>query len=961
MIAFEEPAWLLLLPLVAVLGWQWPALGLWRPLRACGVGLAVLALAAPQWQRLTPGLDLWVLIDRSASAEEALSQREAEWLSLIRRSQGSEDRLFVVDFAAEPLLRPDDGVPTTFTADRNSSRVATALRYALAQRGEDRAQRLLLWTDGYSTEPLEDLAGLLAAARVPVDYRRVATAARGDLRVMALEAPERVLSGEPLVMQAQVRGDFDGRVPYRLERDGAVRVVGEVTVENGRGVIRVADRPETAGAHRYTLRLQPPAGIADLVGNNSAETWVTVGGTPRILLVTAVADDPVARLLRQQGLAVEVVTQPGSLHAGRLQGVQAVILNNVPAHALPAGWMADLDFFVRESGGGLLMGGGRQSYGSGGYFQTAVEELLPVSTELRKDIRSMALSMALVLDRSGSMSAPLPEDPSQSKMDLANEGAARAIELLNNQDAISVFAVDTEPHRILPLTRVGAQRGPLTQLVRRIASQGGGIYVGVGLAAAWEELKKAPAGQKHLILFADAADAEEPGNYPQFLAELRTANATVSVIGLGKASDPDAALLQEIAELGGGRIFFSEDGASLPALFAQETVAVARATYVTEEAPWVATAAWREISPSALPWPPTIAAYNLTYLRPEGQAVAMTGDANAAPLVAFTRRGLGRVAAVTYPLSGSEAPASWVAAGDLLSTLIRWVVAEELPPGLTLRRRVRGEVLHLELYHAGPTWEPLLETQAPAIRWAPLGQSAARTAPWQEVRPGFHRAEIPLSPAESVHGVVQVGPYSLGFGPMSTGVNPEWDTEEARWRELTTVAAVSGGVERTDLSRAWEGTPALRWLPLQTPFLIALVVVFLVEALATRLGAEGLRSLFQPFRSVIRTVGSFIFAAVPFWRRGTQVKPDAVNAATGGGDGNFGPLAPVVAGSSEQPPVSKKARARGVKLASTGKTASGTPATAMSSPDRLDALVDPAVSRGPSALRRAKTLPRNRR
>ncbi len=54
---------------------------------------------------------------------------------------------------------------------------------------------------------------------------------------------------------------------------------------------------------------------------------------------------------------------------------------------------------------------------------------------------------------------------------------------------------------------------------------------------------------------------------------MRAEGATVSVIGLGTAGDSDARFLEDVAALGGGRMFFNADAAQLPAIFAQETVA----------------------------------------------------------------------------------------------------------------------------------------------------------------------------------------------------------------------------------------------------------------------------------------------------------------------------------------------------------------------------------------------------
>src|SRR5690606_17311539 len=136
---------------------------------------------------------------------------------------------------------------------------------------------------------------------------------------------------------------------------------------------------------------------------------------------------------------------------------------------------------------------------------------------------------------------------------LANEGAARAVELLGSMDAVSVYAVDSQAHQVAPLLNVGRSRGDLISRIRRIEPMGGGIFVYEGMKAAWGVLKNAPLGQRHLSLVSDASDCEEPGDYVALLEEMRAAGTTVSVIGLGGRSDPDAKLLEDIASRGGGR------------------------------------------------------------------------------------------------------------------------------------------------------------------------------------------------------------------------------------------------------------------------------------------------------------------------------------------------------------------------------------------------------------------------
>ena len=280
--------------------------------------------------------------------------------------------------------------------------------------------------------------------------------------------------------------------------------------------------------------------------------------------MTKYRDDPLIGALSQQGFTVEIINEPLQLNVGQLTGTRAVLFNNVPAIEIPGDFLAALHFFVHEQGGGFLMAGGKQSFGSGGYFESSIDPLLPVSMELKNEHRKLAVAMAIVMDRSGSMGMTVDQGGNQvTKMQLANTGAAKAIDLLGSRDQISIHAVDSEAHSIIRLTEVGNKKAQWMTAARRVKSRGGGIYVYRGLKAAWDELKKTELGTRHIILFSDAADSEEPGNYHQLLQEITENEGTGSVIGLGTRADSDAALLEAIATLGNGRMFFTNQPLSL--------------------------------------------------------------------------------------------------------------------------------------------------------------------------------------------------------------------------------------------------------------------------------------------------------------------------------------------------------------------------------------------------------------
>src|SRR5690625_792319 len=104
---FLSPEWFLLLPILFLCAWWWKGIGLRQPLRFSCALLLIVILAQPQVRRLQDGLDLWVLVDQSASVHEHLAPRLPEWEGLLERSMGAEDRIAYLDFGEEVLNRGD--------------------------------------------------------------------------------------------------------------------------------------------------------------------------------------------------------------------------------------------------------------------------------------------------------------------------------------------------------------------------------------------------------------------------------------------------------------------------------------------------------------------------------------------------------------------------------------------------------------------------------------------------------------------------------------------------------------------------------------------------------------------------------------------------------------------------------------------------------------------------------------
>jgi hypothetical protein len=108
----------------------------------------------PRWRSKQEGLDLWLLLDQSASAGTLLAKNVSEWTKLLEQSRRSaNDQLHMVDYAAD-VMRRGGQETLVYSGGRELKRTALAIENTLVQTDRDRPSRIVVFTDGFSTEPL---------------------------------------------------------------------------------------------------------------------------------------------------------------------------------------------------------------------------------------------------------------------------------------------------------------------------------------------------------------------------------------------------------------------------------------------------------------------------------------------------------------------------------------------------------------------------------------------------------------------------------------------------------------------------------------------------------------------------------------------------------------------------------------------------------------------------------------
>ncbi|MCP4216310.1 MAG: VWA domain-containing protein, partial [bacterium] len=435
-------------------------------------------------------------------------------------------------------------------------------------------------------------------------------------------------------------------------------------------------------------------------------------------------------------------------------------------------------------------------------------------------------------------------DGGRTKMDLANIGTVQVLDLLSSMDEFGVIAVDSAPHTIVDLTPI-SESGSARGRILGIDSMGGGIFVYSGLLSAAGMLQEAKAGTRHIILFADAADAEEPGKYKELLEKCVKANISVSVIGLGTRADTDAAFLEDVAKRGKGRCFFTKHPGDIPRLFAQDTFTVARSAFIDEPVSVKVTAALSGITDRALSGMPGIGGYNLCYTRPDANPAIITVDEYKAPVLAFWQAGKGRVLCYTGEANGKfTGPLTkWRGAGGLFAAMARWTSGEkgDLPENMMVTHELNKGALRIEL-HLDPerSEEPFVKTPVTGIlKGIPGKKPVSKSHTFQWTSPDTLAVEIPLSGSETVLPTIEIpGVKPLRLPPSCLPYSPEFmPSLKKSGLDLAQLAEYSGGKERTNLAEIWEDLPRKpQYREISHFLIIAALVIFLFEILHRRTG-----------------------------------------------------------------------------------------------------------------------------
>ena len=621
-------------------------------LRAALVIVLCASLARPTLPRWVDRMNVLFLLDYSDSVSLAARERAYRFAADAVKQMKGGDRAGLIVFGEQAVVdqplqnRPALDRPKAEVRGRGTN-VFQAIQLGLASLPPGQANRLVLLTDGRQNAG-NALAAAQAAKDRGTDLYYVAAPLTFSQEVVAesLVLPQEVKFGEPF--QARVVAwslkDTEGRLS--LFRNGEFLGSQVVRLSAGKNVFSYRQSLDTSGIHVYQAALEVEGDTIE--DNNRAVGTVVVRGKPQVLLADKERShaQSLAGALRSQNIDVTVVDPAGvPKDVAGLQKYDGLILSNVSSLKLTRVQMTNIRDYVREYGGGLIMVGGEESFGLGGYYRTPIEEALPVTMEVKQKVEIPSLAVVLSIDRSGSMA--MSTDEKVTKLDLAKEAAHLVVDLLDERNEVGVMSWDTEFIWDVGV-RAARDRTAIHHAIATIKA-GGGTDGYPALKEAYAVLFERPALLKHVIFLSDGQMTR--GDFAGLLRRMAKDKITVSSVAIGK--DADVQLMVDIAKWGKGRFYYTEDSQTIPRIFTLETQLASKASLIEQPfKPQLTSPAHEAVQDIDWKQVPPLGGYVAASLKSTADLVLMSHQED--PVLATWRYGLGRSAAFT-----SDAKAKW--------------------------------------------------------------------------------------------------------------------------------------------------------------------------------------------------------------------------------------------------------------------------------------------------------------
>ncbi len=663
--------------------------------------------------------EIVILFDVSQSiAKEQIERSRINAIDMIKKMK-NKDKISIITFAGDTnilseSLSPDETIRLLDTTQLNASNDEQTDLYKALRVGTELLKKkygdryMVLFSDGRPTlgDPILTTSGDIYS--IPI-YTVPSGTSTNEVITKALTIPEVIHQNENIFTEWELTSNKKQSIITTIKIDDKVIEKKKIDLLKGNNKIQLVINSGSSGVHNMAIEAKTNDGKN--LKRAEIESLFTVKGSPKVLIINGNSyNTPVSNALRIQGFSVDTksIEELPDKASGYI-GYQAVILDNVHALYITESQQYELQNYV-SGGGGLLIVGGDKSLGRGDYFDTPLEEMLPVESDIRQRLFYARSSILFVIDHSGSMSEMVGNT---SKQIAAMQGVARSIKELDPNDEVGILTFDEQPSWVIGFTPAKE----INKIMDKLSTlQEGG---GTNMESAFKEVVKTffelGPRKRHVIVLTDGLTSA--ANFQEYTNKLISLGVTVSTIGIG--NEINETLLRSIANWGGGK-FYRAELDQIPRVMTKETIRMTR-ELMQEGNFKLQIKNKSSMVEGILDYRQYISGYILTKAKEMSNVYLETKNKESPdkmdPILVSWRYGNGNVAVFTSD-SGKRWLSSWsnnISFNRLWSQILRSIERGSLDQGLRTNAEIEAGSIHLSVDAIGE--DRKLKTGLKLIGW----------------------------------------------------------------------------------------------------------------------------------------------------------------------------------------------------------------------------------------------------
>lgn len=553
------------------------------------VVFSVLAAAGMNVTTLMTKTELYVLADVSYSTNEKTEIID-RYVEKVKEELPDGSEMGVIAFAKDHKLHTPLGEEITAlsvdSVDRSATDVVSALKYADSLFSDNAIKRVVIITDGMSTDPNASTALAMQIADmksrgVYVDAMYVdsnISPETPEIQVSSVDFAGSTFLGGKSGANVLIESSYDTDVIVRLLKNGEKYGSKAVNLTVGYNIVNFDLDTSAAGEYDYSVTFDAQSDTSNK--NNFIEFTQTVSEKVKILLITAEQSDKdaVLALYGESADVTALVKEPDKeptysnpnpkpsyldvpYTVEELCYYDEIIISNIDITYVKnySTFLSSLDTVVSVFGKSLITAGDNNLQNLTGNEYKQLKDMLPV--RFGNDESDPKLYM-IVVDTSRSL-----EHSNFDFFTIAKESAKSLLGLLNDHDYFSVVFFSGSPFDpILPqeATKENVQKAMQTIDSYEVTQ---GTMIGGALETAFEMMINQSFSDKQVMLISDGMSFEGSSaltDDPIKVAEKMAENGiTVSTINTGNLEQQGIDTLSGIAYAGGGEYYFVESSDDL--------------------------------------------------------------------------------------------------------------------------------------------------------------------------------------------------------------------------------------------------------------------------------------------------------------------------------------------------------------------------------------------------------------